>query len=199
MRQLVVSEFTTLDGVMQAPGKPDEDTAGGFDDGGWQLPYFDDVFGRAIMEGFASTDALLLGRRTYEIFASHWPNQPDDDPIAPVMNAIDKYVVSRTLDHPDWVNSHVVRGDVPSEVARIKHGSGKDIRVIGSGELVPMLMGHGLVDRYEVMIHPLVLGHGKRLFRDGAPRTSLRLVDSSVSTTGVVLLSYTPDAPAATT
>jgi dihydrofolate reductase len=199
MRQLVVSEFTTLDGVMQAPGKPDEDTGGGFADGGWQLSYFDDVFAQAVMEGFASTDALLLGRRTYEIFAAHWPNQPDDDPIAPTMNALDKYVVSRTLDRAEWANSHVVSGDVPSEVARIKQAPGKDVRVIGSGELVPMLMQHELVDRYEVMIHPLVLGGGKRLFRDGTPRTTLRLVDSTVSTTGVVMLAYAPDASAPTT
>jgi dihydrofolate reductase len=192
MRNLVVTEFVTVDGVMQAPGKPDEDTDDGFADGGWQMSYFDDVFGGAIMEGFASTDALLLGRRTYEIFASHWPYQPESDPIAPVMNGLDKYVASRTLDRAEWVNSHVV-SDVPAEVARIKDAPGKDIRVFGSGHLVSTLMQHDLVDRYEVMIHPLVLGAGKRLFRQGTPRMRLRLLDSTATTTGVVMLAYEPD------
>ena len=193
MRKLIVSTFLTLDGVMQAPGKTDEDTEGGFTEGGWQLAYFDDVFGQTVMQQFGSTDAFLLGRKTYEIFAAYWPHQPDDDPIAPTMNAFDKFVVTRTLDEAEWVNSHIVKGDVPTEIKKIKESTGKDIRVIGSGQLVQTLMENDLVDQYDVMIHPLVIGNGKRLFREGTPATKLRLVDNNVSTTGVLILSYVPD------
>ena len=193
MRKLIVSTFLTLDGVMQAPGKADEDTEGSFTQGGWQLGYFDDVFGQTVMQEFASTDALLLGRKTYDIFAAHWPHQPEGDPIAPMMNAFDKYVVTTTLDQADWVNSHIVKGDVPAEIKEIKESTGKDIRVIGSGELVQTLMENDLVDQYDLMIHPLVIGSGKRLFREGTPSTKLRLVDNNVSTTGVVILTYVPD------
>ena len=193
MRKIVVSQFLTLDGVMQAPGDPDEDRSGGFDQGGWQLAYFDQVFGAFVMEGFAATDGLLLGRLTYENFARHMPNQPADDPVAGPMNEWRKYVVSTSLAEPlGWQNSTLIRGDVPSEVARLKEGAGKDIQVMGSGELVQTLIGHNLVDEYRLMIHPLVLGTGKRLFRDEAPLTRFRLVDSKASGTGVLLLTYEP-------
>jgi dihydrofolate reductase len=136
MRKLVAAEFMTLDGVMQAPGSPDEDRSGGFEQGGWQLSYFDDVFGRAIMEGLAETGGFLLGRRTYEIFAAHWPNQPDEDPLAGTFNELPKHVVSTTLTEPlPWVNSVLIRSDVPRAVAALKDGTGKDIQIIGSGEL----------------------------------------------------------------
>ena len=193
MRELVVSTFITLDGVMQAPGKADEDTEGGFTHGGWQLSYFDEVFGNAVLQGFQTTDALLLGRKTYEIFASHWPHQPADDPVAPQMNAFDKYVVSTTMDTAEWVNSRVIKGDAPAEIGALKNQPGKTIRVFGSGQLVQTLIEKELVDRFELMIHPLVLGGGKRLFRDQTAPLRLRLVDSTVSTTGVVIVSYEPE------
>ena len=193
MRELVVGTFITLDGVMQAPGKADEDTEGGFTHGGWQLSYFDEVFGNAVLQGFQTTDALLLGRKTYEIFAAHWPHQPADDPVAPQMNAFDKYVVSTTMDTAEWVNSRVIKGDAPAEIGALKNQPGKTIRVFGSGQLVQTLIEKELVDRFELMIHPLVLGGGKRLFRDQTAPLRLRLVDSTVSTTGVVIVSYEPE------
>jgi dihydrofolate reductase len=191
--KIVVSQFLTLDGVMQAPGDPAEDRSGGFDQGGWQLPYFDEVFGSFVMEGFAITDALLLGRRTYENFARHMPRQPADDPVAGPMNEWRKYVVSTSLAEPlEWHNSTVIKGDVPDEVAKLKEGVGKDIQVMGSGQLVQTLIRHDLVDEYRLMIHPLVLGTGKRLFRDEIPLTRFRLVDSKASGKGVLLLTYKP-------
>jgi dihydrofolate reductase len=195
VRRLIVNMFLTLDGVMQAPGQKDEDTDGGFEHGGWQMPYFDEIFGASLMEGFASTDALLLGRRTYEIFAAHWPLQPTDDPLAATMNAFDKHVVSTTLESADWMNSEILRGDIPEEVRGIKQQPGKDIRVIGSGRLVPMLLANDLVDRYDLMIHPLVLGTGKHLFGEGTPATRLSLVEHKASSTGVLILGYEPERP----
>lgn len=193
MPRIVVSEFLTLDGVMQAPGDPNEDRSGGFEHGGWQLAYFDDVFGNALMEAFAATGGLLLGRRTYETFAAHWPKQPADDPLAGTMNGLQKYVVSTTLADPlAWENSTLIKSDVPGEIAKLKKESGKEIQVIGSGELVQTLIQHDLVDSYRLMVHPLVLGTGKRLFRDATPLTRFRLVDSKPTTTGVVILTYEP-------
>jgi dihydrofolate reductase len=194
MRRILVSEFLTLDGVMQAPGDPNEDRSGGFDHGGWQLAYFDDVFGSVMMEAFAATGGMLLGRLTYENFAAHWPKQPADDPLAATMNGLEKYVVSTTLTEPlAWQNSTLIKGDVAGEVAKLKQGSGKEIQVIGSGELVQDLIRHDLVDAYRLMIHPLVLGTGKRLFRDGTTLTKLRLVDSKPTSTGVLILTYEPE------
>ena len=196
MRRLVVNEFVTLDGVMQAPGDPNEDTSGGFDKGGWQLSYFDEVFGQAIFEGLATTGALLLGRRTYEIFAGHWPHQPPDDPLAKIFNEMPKHVVSTTLADPlPWQNSVVIGGDVPQEIRRLKQGEGKDVQVIGSGELVQTLARHDLVDEYRLWLHPLTLGGGKRLFREGFEPMRLRLIDSKPTTTGVLILTYVPDRP----
>ena len=193
MPRIVVSEFVTLDGVMQAPGDPNEDRSGGFEHGGWQLAYFDDVFGNALTEAFAATGGLLLGRRTYEIFAAHWPNQPADDPLAGTMNGFQKYVVSTALAEPlGWENSTLIKGDVPAEIAKLRKESGKEIQVIGSGELVQTLVQHDLVDAYRLMVHPLVLGTGKRLFRDSTPLTHFRLVDSKPTTTGVLILTYEP-------
>jgi dihydrofolate reductase len=194
MRRIVVSEFLTLDGVMQAPGDPNEDRSGGFDKGGWQLAYFDDIFGSVMMDAFAATGGMLLGRLTYENFAAHWPKQPADDPLAATMNGLEKYVVSTTLTEPlAWQNSTLIKDDVAGEVAKLKTGTGKEIQVIGSGQLVQDLIRHHLVDAYRLMIHPLVLGSGKRLFRDGTAPTSLRLVDSIPTTTGVLILTYEPE------
>jgi dihydrofolate reductase len=193
MRRIVVSEFLSLDGVMQAPGNPDEDRSGGFEHGGWQLAYFDDIFGSTMMEAFAATGGMLLGRRTYETFAAHWPKQPADDPLAGLMNGLEKYVVSTTLAEPlAWQNSTLIKTDVPAEVARLREGSGKEIQVIGSGELVQTLIKHDLVDSYRLMIHPLVLGTGKRLFREGTPLRKFRLTDTKPTTTGVLILTYEP-------
>jgi dihydrofolate reductase len=193
MPKLIVSEFLTLDGVMQAPGDPNEDRSGGFDRGGWQLAYFDDVFGKVMMDGFAAVGGFLLGRLTYSNFAAHWPKQPADDPLAATFNALPKYVVSNTLTEPlAWQNSTLITGDVPARIAALRAEPGKDIQVIGSGELVQTLVAHDLVDEYALMIHPLVLGKGKRLFRDGSVPTNLRLVDSITTTTGVLILTYAP-------
>jgi dihydrofolate reductase len=194
MPRIVVSEFLTLDGVMQAPGDPNEDRSGGFQHGGWQLAYFDDIFGSTMMDAFAATGGMLLGRRTYEAFAAHWPKQPADDPLAGAMNGMQKYVVSTTLaESLAWQNSTLINGDVAGEVAKLKQGSGKEIQVIGSGELVQTLVRHELVDAYRLMVHPLVLGTGKRLFREGTQLTKLRLVDSKATTTGVLILTYEPE------
>jgi dihydrofolate reductase len=193
MRKLVVSEFLTLDGVMQSPGYPDEDPSGGFDYGGWQMPLMDDVVGAEIMGGMAATDALLLGRVTYEIFAGYWPSASTDYPMAQTINAFTKYVVSRTLREPlDWADSHVIAGDVPGEVRKLKEGSGKDIQVIGSGNLAQTLMKHHLVDEYRLMTYPLLLGKGKRLFREGSPKAELQLRDSKTSGNGVLIATYVP-------
>jgi dihydrofolate reductase len=191
MRKLFVSEFLTLDGVMQAPGDANEDRSGGFGYGGWQLAYFDEVFGSTIMEGLAATGGLLLGRRTYEIFAAHWPNQPADDPLAGTFNELPKYVVSTTLSEPlAWQNSTLIQGDAATEIAKLKEQPGKDIQVIGSGELVQTLIRHDLADEYRLMIHPILLGSGKRLFREESLPTRLRLVNSKATGTGVLILTY---------
>ena len=194
MPKLIVNEFLTLDGVMQAPGSPEEDRSGGFERGGWQLDYFDDVFGSTIMEGLDAAGGFLLGRRTYEIFAAHWPNQPADDPLAGTFNELPKYVVSTTLaERLPWANSKLIRGDVPAELAKLKDQPGKELQVIGSGQLVRTLVQHGLVDEYRLMIHPILLGSGKRLFREGADApTKLRLVDVKPTTTGVLIATYQP-------
>jgi dihydrofolate reductase len=194
MARIIVSEFLTLDGVMQAPGGSDEDRSGGFDHGGWQQAYFDDIFGKIVSDGFAATGGLLLGRLTYDIFAGYWPKQPADDPFAGTMNGLQKYVVSTTLAEPlAWQNSRLIKSDVPGEVAKLRAAPGKEIQVIGSGGLVQTLIQHDLVDSYRLMVHPLVLGTGKRLFRDGTALTKLRLVDSKPTTSGVLILTYEPE------
>ena len=198
MRKLIASEFLTLDGVMQAPGEPNEDRSGGFDQGGWQVPYFDEVFGGALTASLAAAGGFLLGRKTYEIFAGHWPHQPAEDPLAGTFNSLPKYVVSSTLREPlQWQNSTLIKGDVAAEIASLKSHEGKEIQVIGSGELVQMLNRQGLIDEYRLMLHPLVMGKGKRLFREGIPMVRLRLVDSKPSSTGVLILTYVPTDQAA--
>ncbi len=193
MRRLIVSEFLSLDGVMQAPGGQDEDRTGGFEHGGWQQQYSDEVFGGFITQEFERTGGLLLGRVTYDIFAGYWPSAPADNPLAATMNALPKYVVSTTLREPlSWTNSALIADDVRLRVARLKEEDGQDLRVIGSGQLAQTLMEHDLVDEYQLLIHPLILGEGKRLFRDGIPKTSLTLVDASPSTTGVIMARYVP-------
>ena len=191
MRKLVVNNNVTLDGVMQAPGRPDEDTRGGFEHGGWALPYNDEVMGRVMGERMAGGGSILLGRRTYEDFASFWPNQPEPNPFTAVLNNAQKYVASTTLDEPlPWINSTLLQGDAADAVARLKEEPGENIVVLGSGELVQSLMRRDLVDEWVLLIHPLILGSGRRLFTDGSPFAALRLVDSVTTTTGVVIASY---------
>ena len=190
MRKLRVIEFLSLDGVMQAPGSPEEDTEGGFRHGGWQRPYFDQVLGVAAAEGMATTDAYLFGRKTYEKMAAYWPTAPEDDPVASHLNRTRKYVASRTDRALDWQNSALIGTDVPAEVAALKEEPGRNIAVLGSGELVQTLIEHDLVDEYFLAVFPLVLGSGKRLFREADRPRTLNLVDSKTTTTGGVLLTY---------
>ncbi|MFC0032199.1 dihydrofolate reductase family protein [Micromonospora chaiyaphumensis] len=192
MRRIIVTENVSLDGVMQAPGRPDEDTRDGFTRGGWAVPFNDPVLGRKMGEGMASTGALLLGRRTWADFAGYWPRQTGN-PFTPVLDALPKYVASTTLDEPlPWVNSHLLKGDVIEAVRELKAQPGPDIAVLGSGELVRSLRRHGLVDAYVLLVHPLVLGGGRRLFDPGDEPDTLRLTDSVTTTTGVVIARYEP-------
>jgi dihydrofolate reductase len=191
MSRLVVNNSVTLDGVMQAPGRPDEDRRGDFEHGGWAQPYFDPVMASLAAEGMAKSGAFLFGRRTYEDFASVWPNQTDDNPFAAVLNTFRKYVASRTLEEPlSWSNSTLLKGDAAETVAALKEQPGKDIVVLGSGQLIQSLMRHNLVDEYVLLIHPLILGSGRRLFTDGGATGALRLVDTRTTTTGVVIATY---------
>lgn len=193
MRKLIVSTFASLDGVMQAPGGPDEDPAGGFTLGGWMFGYADEGMDVSAA-GFDGTDReLVLGRKTYEIFEAYWPYQPDDHPIAKTLNAAKKYVASRTLTALDWNNSTLIRGDVVSAIAAIKAQPGPNLQVIGSGNLIQTLQPASLIDEYNVWTFPVVLGRGKRLFGETAKPSALRLVGSRVSATGVVMSAYLPD------
>jgi dihydrofolate reductase len=192
MRMLRVIEFLSLDGVMQAPGAPDEDTEGGFRHGGWQRPYVDEVLGATAAEGMAGTDAYVFGRKTYEHMAAYWPRAPEDDPYAGHLNSTPKYVASRTLEVVEWRNSRLIQGDVPGEVAKLKGQPGKNIAVLGSGELVQTLIEHDLVDEYFLAVFPILLGNGKRLFRDSDRAIRLTLADSKPTSTGGVMLTYRP-------
>jgi dihydrofolate reductase len=192
MRKLVVVESLTLDGVMQAPGRPDEDTRGGFAHGGWAAPYSDEVMLREMGKGMGRAD-LLFGRRTYQDFSDFWPNQPQPNPFTEVLNETRKYVASTTLTEPlPWSNSTLLAGDAASTVAELKGQAGSDIAVLGSGELVRSLMQHNLIDEYTLLIHPLVLGSGHCLFPDGGPLTKLQLTHSVTTPTGVMIATFQP-------
>ena len=197
MRKLVVNEFMSLDGVVQAPGGEDEDPSGGFKHGGWHMRYFDDLSQKWVLEGLTSAGGFLLGRRTYETFAAYWPNAPEEEQvIAQPLNTLPKYVASRTLTEPlDWQNSTVLQGDVEGAVAALKEEDGADLHVIGSAELVQTLIEHELVDELRVMIDPLVLGGGKRVFRDDGELRPLKLVEHELTTTGAILATYAPAEP----
>ena len=192
MRRLIVNEFLSVDGVMQGPGSPDEDRDGGFEHGGWQIEYFDEGVLASAQEGMAKADAYLFGRRTYQIMAAHWPTAPADDPFASHLNATQKYVASRTLQQLEWQNSQLLQGDAADAVARLKEQPGGDIVVLGSGDLVQTLAAHGLVDEFGLIVSPLVLGSGKRLFRDAELVRRLTLVSSESTPKGNLLLSYKP-------
>jgi dihydrofolate reductase len=190
MGKVVAVEHVTLDGVMQAPGRADEDTRGGFERGGWAVPNTDEVMGRVMGEAMAKDGSLLLGRRTYEDFYSFWPKQTDN-PYTKVLNSTQKYVASRTLQEPlPWQNSTLLDGDAADAVAKLKVQSGDDVGVLGSGELVRSLMQRNLVDQFVLMIHPLVLGRGHRLFDESDEFLALRLVDNVTTTTGVLIATY---------
>ncbi len=194
MAKLVVVEQLSLDGVMQAPGGPDEDPSGGFKHGGWAMPYFDEVAGEAVGKSMSETAAFLFGRKTYEIMAAYWPNQPEGNMFADVLNGLPKYVASTTLDEPlAWSGSNLLKGDVAKAVAALKEELDGNIVVLGSGQLARALTEHDLVDEYGLTIHPLVLGPGKRLFDEEGGMRSLILVDSKTTTTGVILATYRPE------
>jgi dihydrofolate reductase len=192
MRKVIVNEWMTLDGVVQAPGAADEDTSGGFEHGGWHLPYFDDLSRKWVVENLTAAGGFLFGRRTYQGFAGHWPDASEEEQaIAEPLNTRPKYVASTTLIDPlDWQNSTVLQGDIAEGVVALKQDDGGDLYVLGSTELVRTLMDHDLVDEFRVMIDPLVVGGGKRIFRDDGKLAPLRLVESQVTTTGAILATY---------
>ena len=188
---LVVGTFLTLDGVMQAPGGPDEDRDGGFEHGGWSVNYWDEGMGEVMDDQFAEADALLLGRRTYEIFAAHWPNvDAEGDPVATKLDSMPKYVASRTLEEVEWNNSTLLSGDVAEAVEDLKNERGDVIMVQGSANLIQTLLAHDLVDEFWLWVFPLVLGDGKRLFGDGTIPAALELTQAETSSTGVQMLRY---------
>jgi dihydrofolate reductase len=189
MRKLSVNTFVSLDCVMQAPGGPEEDPSGGFTHGGWSVNYWDDTMMAAMGDYMGKPFELLLGRKTYEIFAAHWPHV-SDDPFADVLNAAPKHVASRTLDKTEWQNSTLIEGDVAGYVSTLKEQPGPEIQVHGSGDLIQTLLEHDLSDEFRIWTFPVLLGTGKRLFAGGAIPAGLRLVDSKVSSTGVVISTY---------
>ncbi|MBB6671935.1 dihydrofolate reductase family protein [Cohnella nanjingensis] len=186
MRKVIVQQFVTLDGVMQAPGDPNE-----FEYGGWQKPYTCEDHLSAIVEQAYEAEALLLGRKTYEGFAAAWPSMTGMQGLADRMNSMPKYVASKTLAQAEW-NATLIRGDLAQEVAKLKEQPGRDLLVVGSGDLVQTLMKHRLVDEYRLWVYPVVLGRGERLFREGSERFDLRFVDAKTLSTGGAILTYRP-------
>jgi dihydrofolate reductase len=191
MTNIVATISLSLDGVMQAPGRPDEDRRGGFEHGGWATAYNDEVMGREMAKGMAKGGRLLFGRRTYEDFAAIWPKQPKPNPFTDVLDNTQKFVASTTLEEPlPWKNSTLLKGDAAVAVAKLKREPGGDIGILGSGELVRSLMRHRLVDTFVLLIHPLVLGSGRRLFADDGTLEAMNLTDSVTTTKGVVIATY---------
>jgi dihydrofolate reductase len=184
MRKIIVLSFVTLDGVMQAPGGPKEDTSGGFEYGGWAVPYFDDFLGKVMSEQMSRPFDLLLGRKTFEIFASYWPRQ--ESPI----NEATKYVVSNTLAKHEWKKSVFLKGDVLEEIKKLKQQDGPELQVHGSGNLIQTLLKHDLVDEFWLKIFPITLGAGKRLFAEGTIPAAFKSSDSKVSPSGVIIANY---------
>jgi len=195
MRKVIVNEFMSLDGVAQAPGGADEDTSGGFAHGGWHMRYMEDELARRwVLASIDEAGGFLLGRRTYEIFAAYWPNASEEEQvIAEPLNTKPKHVASRTLGDPiEWQNSAVVQGDLAEGVAALKQEDAGDLHVIGSTVLVQTLLEHGLVDELRLMVDPVVLGGGKRIFPDDGTLRPLRLVDHELTSTGTMLATYAP-------
>jgi dihydrofolate reductase len=187
MKKVVVTEYVTLDGVFEDPGGGE-----GTKHGGWSFQFWGEEAMKYKFDELFASDALLLGRVTYEGFAKAWPTMKDEGGFADRMNSIPKYVVSTTLKELEWNNSHLIKGNIAEEVARLKQQHGQDILVAGSGELIHTLMQYGLIDEYKLMVHPVVLGSGKRLFKDGNDKTVLKLVDTKTFSSGIVVLSYQP-------
>ncbi len=191
MRKLVVSAFMTLDGVVQAPGGPGEDDSGGFAHGGWSVNYWDELMPAVMGEALSAPFDLVLGRRTYDIFAAHWPHASEEEG-AGVFNNATKHVASRSRPTLEWSNSVLIEGDAAEGIAALKRQDGPELQVHGSGNLIQTLLRHGLIDTYRLWVFPLVLGSGKRLFAEGTVPAGLRLLDSTVSTTGVIIGTYEP-------
>jgi dihydrofolate reductase len=194
MRKVIVHTWMTLDGVAQAPGAPEEDTTGGFQHGGWHLPYFDDTSRKWVADSYAAAGGFLFGRRTFESLAGYWPHASEEEQvIAEPLNTRPKYVASTTLTEPlVWQHSTLLRGDVAEAVAGLKRQDGGDLLVVGSTQLVQTLLAHGLVDEFQLMIDPLLVGGGKGIFPANRALRPLRLVDSKVTTTGAILATYAP-------
>jgi dihydrofolate reductase len=191
--QLIVTTFLSVDGVYQGPGGPDEDRSGGFDRGGWLVPHFDEATGKFMDEVFQGVDAFLLGRRTYEIFAASWPNSTDpNDPVAKALNTLPKYLASSTLHDPKWANTTVLDGDLASAVQGLKERDGRELQVHGSGKLVQFLLANDLVDRLNLLVFPVIVGDGRRLFPDSGIATGLTLDESRTTPSGVAISVYRP-------
>ncbi|WP_338492397.1 dihydrofolate reductase family protein [Streptomyces sp. SJL17-4] len=191
MATLSLTQFLTLDGVHQAPGGPEEDPSGGFPHGGWSVPYGDEDFGRFMDGVFERPTAFLLGRRTYEIFAGYWPKQTDpDNPIATKLNALPKYVATSTLDSADWAGTTLLRGDVVEEVGALKERIDGEIQMHGSGGLARTLLDHDLIDTLHLLVFPVILGTGRRLFGDGVRPTAFRQTDARTTGSGVAIGTY---------
>ncbi|WP_405666304.1 dihydrofolate reductase family protein [Streptomyces sp. NBC_01166] len=198
MAKLTLTTFVSLDGVMQAPGGTDEDTSGGFEYGGWLVPFADDGMAAFTNEVFDRSGAFLLGRRTYDIFAAYWPRVTDpQDPIATRLNTLPKHVVSTTLTDPEWENTTVVPGDVPAEVARLKERTAEgELQIHGSGTLARSLLAHGLIDEVNLLVYPVYLGSGKRLFAEGGKPTAFELTGARTTGSGIAIHTYRPEGPA---
>jgi dihydrofolate reductase len=191
MRKLIINTFLTLDGVMQAPGGPEEDDSGGFAHGGWSVNYWDEQMGQVMGEAMSTPFDLVLGRKTYDIFAAYWPHAPEEAGAKPLNDAT-KYVASRRRPTLAWGPSVLIEGDAAAGIAALKQGDGPELQVHGSGNLIQTLLRHNLIDQYRLWVFPLVIGSGKRLFSEGTIPSGLKLVDSKVSTTGVVIGTYEP-------
>lgn len=190
MRELAILTFMTLDGVMQAPGMPDEDRSGGFDGGGWAAPYWEEVMGQVQREAMAAPYDMLFGRKTYELFAGHWPEVEEENPVSTMMNNARKYVATNRLTDLTWQNSTVLSGDIASEIARLKSQDGPLLQVHGSWQLIQMLLAHQLIDEFRLWTFPVMAGAGKRLFDGGAPPASLKLIKTEACANGAVMSIY---------
>jgi dihydrofolate reductase len=191
MRKLIINTFVTLDGVMQAPGGPEEDPTGGFKYGGWSVNYWDEMMGKVMADSLSEPFNLLLGRRTYEIFAAHWP-YIKNDPVADKFNFIQKYVVSRSLKNVDWKNSFIIKNNVVQEIKKLKDKDGPELQVHGSGNLIQTLIKENLIDEFRLWLFPVLIGKGKRLFGEGTYASNLKLTETKSSTTGVIISTYVP-------
>ncbi len=191
MRKIIISTFVTIDGIMQAPGGPEEDPTGNFKFGGWSFNYWDELMGQVMSESMEKPFDLLLGRKTYEIFAAHWPFMKND-PVAEKFNNIKKYVVSKTLVKVEWENSYLLKNNVVKEIEKLKAENGPELQVHGSSNLLQTLIKHNLIDEYRLWIFPVTLGNGKRLFGDGTIPSGFKLIDNKASSTGVIISTYVP-------